>query len=352
MNLNLDQNALSFSNPKHILGTRYPVKEPLSEVSNLRTTQNDKATNTRKQCTASESRLKQSTNWPESEGKLNSHNAISKLHNEKQTSAIIQTKVVKSLERMYVTPRRKLLFSLSSSDSEDDIFSQKMTPTSSTVRTPNLLKEDAKFTTPLGVFCTSEIKDVPLIDLCTSDEDLTNTARHIQTCSNFSKYSGIFSKDFNLKELNKNDVNLFLASLTENRSAGILQHIVDTYTLHYAQNKDSLVKNLYLLFNKYVFGGKLPDDMKISWKSRLTSTAGYCRCSSVPIRQCSIELSPRLLNTAGKLRDTLIHELCHAAVFLITKEFDSHGSFWRYWTTKASVVFSSLPPITRCHSYK
>ena len=37
------------------------------------------------------------------------------------------------------------------------------------------------------------------------------------------------------------------------------------------------------------------------------------------------------LNVAERLRDTLVHELCHAMVWIEHKVIDGHGNFWKYW---------------------
>jgi len=34
---------------------------------------------------------------------------------------------------------------------------------------------------------------------------------------------------------------------------------------------------------------------------------------------------------AERLRDTLIHELCHAMVWIEHKLIDGHGNLWKYW---------------------
>lgn len=38
-----------------------------------------------------------------------------------------------------------------------------------------------------------------------------------------------------------------------------------------------------------------------------------------------------LLFPTERLRDTLIHELCHAAAWLINGVHDGHGRYWKYW---------------------
>lgn len=57
---------------------------------------------------------------------------------------------------------------------------------------------------------------------------------------------------------------------------------------------------------------------------------------------------PALLD---RLRDTLIHEMCHAATWLINSVRDGHGNFWKLYARKATVMHPELPMVTRCHSY-
>ncbi|KAK4810339.1 hypothetical protein QYF61_019258 [Mycteria americana] len=53
-----------------------------------------------------------------------------------------------------------------------------------------------------------------------------------------------------------------------------------------------------------------------------------------------------------RLRDTLVHEACHAATWLINGVRDGHGQFWRFYANKSAVIHPELPVVTRCHSYE
>ena len=65
-----------------------------------------------------------------------------------------------------------------------------------------------------------------------------------------------------------------------------------------------------------------------------------------------IELSSKVLDSPDRLRDTLIHEMCHAASWIISGYRDGHGPLWRTWAEKAMRRFPELPVIDRCHSYQ
>lgn len=84
----------------------------------------------------------------------------------------------------------------------------------------------------------------------------------------------------------------------------------------------------------------------------MRSTAGFCyygRKSS--LRVARIELADKVIDSADRLRDTLIHEMCHAAAWLISGVKAGHGPVWKKWTLRANHVHQDLPPISRCHSY-
>lgn len=51
----------------------------------------------------------------------------------------------------------------------------------------------------------------------------------------------------------------------------------------------------------------------------------------IQVRSCTVELSEKVLTSADRLRCTLIHELCHAAVWLFNGEKGGHGATWKAW---------------------
>jgi predicted SprT family Zn-dependent metalloprotease len=66
---------------------------------------------------------------------------------------------------------------------------------------------------------------------------------------------------------------------------------------------------------------------------------------------CEIELALKVLTSADRLRDTLLHEMCHAATWIISGKRDGHGKVFKSWGQQASNTFPELPPTTRCHNY-
>ncbi|XP_028272344.1 germ cell nuclear acidic protein isoform X2 [Parambassis ranga] len=137
----------------------------------------------------------------------------------------------------------------------------------------------------------------------------------------------------------------FLQSLTNPGSS---------YVSSFKQNKEELTRKLYQLYNTTVFDSKLPINMSVTWNKKMRKTAGYCITGQERgggSRYARIELSEKVCDSADRLRDTLIHEMCHAATWLINSVRDGHGNFWKMYARKATLVHPELPMVTRCHSY-
>uniref|UniRef100_A0A3B4ERB1 Germ cell nuclear acidic peptidase n=1 Tax=Pundamilia nyererei TaxID=303518 RepID=A0A3B4ERB1_9CICH len=137
----------------------------------------------------------------------------------------------------------------------------------------------------------------------------------------------------------------FLQSLTNPSSS---------YVGSFKQNKEALTSKLYHLYNTTVFESKLPANMSVTWNKKMRKTAGYCVTGQEKgggNRYARIELSEKVCDSADRLRDTLIHEMCHAATWLINGVRDGHGNFWKLYARKATLAHPELPMVTRCHSY-
>ncbi len=63
-------------------------------------------------------------------------------------------------------------------------------------------------------------------------------------------------------------------------------------------------------------------------------------------------MSVKVLDSPDRLRDTLIHEMCHAASWVITGYKDGHGPIWKDWARRCTARFPELPLVSRCHTYK
>ncbi|XP_067312924.1 germ cell nuclear acidic protein [Pseudorasbora parva] len=137
----------------------------------------------------------------------------------------------------------------------------------------------------------------------------------------------------------------FLQSLTDPGSS---------FCRSFKQKKEELTGKLYHLYNTSVFDSQLPTDMSVTWNKKMRKTAGYCVSGQergTGKRYARIELSEKVCDSADRLRDTLVHEMCHAATWLINNVRDGHGPFWRLYARKAMLAHPELPMVSRCHSY-
>ncbi|XP_010223117.1 PREDICTED: acidic repeat-containing protein [Tinamus guttatus] len=135
-----------------------------------------------------------------------------------------------------------------------------------------------------------------------------------------------------------------------------LSNPTSQYVKYFKKNKEDLTQKLYRLYNNTIFERKLPEKMEINWNKKMRKTAGYCvtgQTKSPEVqRYARIELSEKVCDSADRLRDTLIHEICHAATWLINGVRDGHGRFWRFYAKKSALIHPELPMVTRCHTYE
>ncbi|KAG8556672.1 hypothetical protein GDO81_018164 [Engystomops pustulosus] len=126
------------------------------------------------------------------------------------------------------------------------------------------------------------------------------------------------------------------------------------YVNNFHENKEELTKLLYEFFNHTVFDDELPADMEVRWNKRMTSTAGVTRLLGDSGDPCAIiEISEKICDSAARLRDTLIHEMCHAACWVIDGDGNAgHGWRWLFFCQTAAQAHPDLPPISRYHDYE
>ncbi|KAJ3299594.1 3-phosphoinositide dependent protein kinase-1 [Borealophlyctis nickersoniae] len=125
----------------------------------------------------------------------------------------------------------------------------------------------------------------------------------------------------------------------------------------FKRQKKAQTASLFKEFNRKVFDSRLPEDMEISWSVKLNKTAGRTYTSRQIIDgewsySARIELSTKVVDNEDKLRNTLIHEMCHAAAWLINKvNKPPHGDAFKYWGHRATQSFWDIE-VTTCHSYE
>ena len=82
----------------------------------------------------------------------------------------------------------------------------------------------------------------------------------------------------------------------------------------------------------FFFLYRLKIDNNDSINSRTTTNRLIKTSNGQRLRSSSIKLSTKVVDTVQRLRDTLIHELCHAATWLIDGELRAgHGPLWKKW---------------------
>ena len=117
----------------------------------------------------------------------------------------------------------------------------------------------------------------------------------------------------------------------------------------FQQMRNTLTTDAFERFNRRVFSNRLPSAISVSWSKRLTTTAGMTRIQETT-KACRIELSEKVIVNQHRLESTLLHELCHAAAFLIDNEMDPpHGTAFRRWADRAEDTTGIA--VSTCHSY-
>ncbi|KAH8877045.1 Acidic repeat-containing protein [Schistosoma japonicum] len=129
----------------------------------------------------------------------------------------------------------------------------------------------------------------------------------------------------------------------------------------FKSNRSELADKLYRIYNEKIFSNQLPSKLEIIWSRRLLKTAGLCKYmtskttlsdgTSNQVRIAQILLSEKVCTTAERVRDTLLHEICHVAVWLIDGLNDGHGRHWKSWANRAHRIWPKLPLISVCHAY-
>jgi predicted SprT family Zn-dependent metalloprotease len=142
----------------------------------------------------------------------------------------------------------------------------------------------------------------------------------------------------------------FLKSLDATANTAICDPEALAFRTNYRAKKQQLAERLFKLYNERVFANQLTT-VPFKWNKKLLTTGGRCNNSRRGgVRNSAIELSDKVLTSADRLRCTLIHEMCHAAAWIVHGE-NGHGRTWKSYTARANLAFPELPKINVCHSY-
>ena len=116
------------------------------------------------------------------------------------------------------------------------------------------------------------------------------------------------------------------------------EHIQKKKPVNFKRNRDRLTDAYFREFNSKVFRGSL-DSVEVIWSKRLTTTAGITRLkrqrqAGIVTRLASIELSTKMIDQEDRLRSTLMHEMCHAAAWLVDDVVKPpHGKCFKKWAS-------------------
>jgi len=120
--------------------------------------------------------------------------------------------------------------------------------------------------------------------------------------------------------------------------------------------KTALAASCFAELNALVFGGRLPP-IAIEWSARMKTTAGVTYTSRAAgadgqlVYVARVALSSKVIDDGERLRQTLCHEMCHAAAWLLEgSNKPPHGEAFRRWAARASAACPSLD-VRTCHSY-
>ena len=122
------------------------------------------------------------------------------------------------------------------------------------------------------------------------------------------------------------------------------------------KHKESITRALFDEFNANVFNRQLPDGFEITWSKKLLTTAGltvYKRTTIEGVRHFTarIELSTKVLDSVHKLEATLLHEMCHAAAWLVDHVAKPpHGDVFKKWAKMAMQTYPGTN-VSTCHAY-
>ena len=143
----------------------------------------------------------------------------------------------------------------------------------------------------------------------------------------------------------------FINSLSLGMNEAQQHPLASLYHKHFATQREGLLKNLFDYCNAKVFGNLLPKDLKISFHPQLWEHSGltfaWIDKHGKPVAE--IFLSVRHNENPERVRNTLVHELCHVATYLIDgvceKENNGHGVLFHKWGKHVNSVFPQIQTV-------
>lgn len=139
---------------------------------------------------------------------------------------------------------------------------------------------------------------------------------------------------------------------TNKKSATSYQDVSRTT---FARKREQYTRSTFAEFNTKVFNGSL-SSVEVVWSKRLKTTAGLTRLKRIGTsdsmrRIATIELSTKILDNLERLRATLLHEMCHAAGWLVDGVHKPpHGKVFKKWANLSMRRIRDVE-VTTTHDY-
>ena len=112
----------------------------------------------------------------------------------------------------------------------------------------------------------------------------------------------------------------------------------------FRDSKDKLIQKYYAEFNKLIFFDRLQPNLKLKWGD-MKRTIGVTIFKHIDgeLKTTKIKLNSKIIRNIRRLRNTLAHEMCHAAVADIDKgdEPEDHGRLFWKWGKKFEEYYNS-----------
>lgn len=121
----------------------------------------------------------------------------------------------------------------------------------------------------------------------------------------------------------------------------------------FLRQRNSIAQRLFLEYDRIVFKGALSTGgaCTLKWSKRLITTAGLTEMPKGS-KTATVTLSTKLIDRESRLRLTLMHELCHAASWIIDGcSKPPHGEVFRKWGARAERLVPGMK-VSTTHDYK
>jgi predicted SprT family Zn-dependent metalloprotease len=126
--------------------------------------------------------------------------------------------------------------------------------------------------------------------------------------------------------------------------------------VNFDKSRDNLASKTFAEFNQLAFENQL-SSVKVEWSKKLNTTAGVTRMKGKlgdqysNTRVATIELATKVIENEEQLRSTLLHEMCHAAAWLVDGVHKPpHGKVFKQWASRSMKKITDVEVMTT-HDY-